>query len=242
MPSSPKAAASTPVRAEHVTDLMTVLSTVPDPRDPRGVRYPLAGMLTVVVGAVLAGARSFAAIGEWALALDASHLDRLGLGKAPVKSTLRKLFARIDATALDAALAVYAWCRVRHVQGRRVIAIDGKTVRGARTGGSTAPHLIAALDHATGVVVGQHQVAAKSNEIPAVRDLLATFDAADLRGCVITVDAMHTQTDTAAAILAAGADYVFTVKNNQCATRRFDVFPPQAGGTRKEVPGSVIAS
>jgi predicted transposase YbfD/YdcC len=132
-----------------------------------------------------------------------------------VESTLRKLFARLDAAALDAALAVFAWCRIRRIEGRRVIAIDGKTVRGARSATTTAPHLIAALDHATGVVLGQHQVAAKSNEIPAVRDLLATFAAADLHGCVITVDAMHTQSDTAAVILAAGADYVFTVKANQ---------------------------
>ncbi|RLP68036.1 ISAs1 family transposase [Mycetocola reblochoni] len=188
---------------------------MPDPRDPRGVRYPLAGVLAVAVCAVLAGARSFAAIGEWALDLDAVHLDRLGLDRAPVESTMRKLFARIDAAALDAALAVFTWCRIRQIQGRRVIAIDGKTIRGARTTTSTAPHLIAALDHATGVVVGQHAVAAKSNEIPAVRDLLAGFDAADLHGCVITLDAMHPQNDTAQAIIDAGADYVFTVKANR---------------------------
>jgi predicted transposase YbfD/YdcC len=65
------------------------------------------------------------------------------------------------------------------------------------------------------VVLGQNVVDAKSNEIPAVRDLLAGFDPADLHGCVVTVDAMHTQDDTAAAILAAGAHYVFTVKGNR---------------------------
>ncbi len=64
-------------------------------------------------------------------------------------------------------------------------------------------------------MLGQHQVDAKSNEIPAVRDLLAGFDAVDLHGCVITLDAMHTQNDTAKAILDAGADYVFTVKGNR---------------------------
>lgn len=63
-----------------------------------------------------------------------------------MESTLRKLFTRVDAAALDAALAVFAWCRVRHVAGRRVIAIDGKTLRGARTDTCPAPHLIAALD------------------------------------------------------------------------------------------------
>lgn len=96
-----------------------------------------------------------------------------------------------------------------------MIAIDGKTVRGARTALTAALHLVAALDHATVVVLGQNQVAAKSNEIPAVRDLLAGFDPLDLHGCVITVDAMHTQDDTAKAILDAGAHYVFTIKNNR---------------------------
>ncbi|MCD5317148.1 ISAs1 family transposase [Kineosporia babensis] len=90
--------------------------------------------------------------------------------------------------------------------------MDGKTVRGARTGAQTAPHLVAALDHATGVIVGQLATAAKSNEIPTVRTLLATFD---LNGVVVTVDAMHTQTDTAEVIIAGGGNYVFTVKLNQ---------------------------
>lgn len=181
------------------------------------MRYPLAGVLAVAVCAVLAGARSFAAIGDWALDLGADQLGRFGLDRAPVESTMRKLFARLDAVALDRQLAVLAWCRTRDIHGRRVIAIDGKSVRGARTLTGPAPHLIAALDHATGVVLGQNAVAAKSNEIPAVRDLLASFNPADLHGCVITVDAMHTQNDTAKAILAAGADYVFTVKANRAA-------------------------
>lgn len=196
-------------------DLLRVLGGVPDPRDRRGVRYPLAGVLAVAVCAVLAGARSFTAIGEWALDLSVEQLARLGLERAPVESTMRKLFARLDAVAVDRQLAVLAWCRTRHIGGRRVIAIDGKTVRGARTTTAAAPHLIAAVDHTTGVVLGQNAVAAKSNEIPAVRELLAGFDPRDLDGCVITVDAMHTQDETAKAILAGGADYVFTVKGNR---------------------------
>jgi predicted transposase YbfD/YdcC len=210
---------SSPITAacRHRLDdrLMEALGRVPDPRAARGKRYTLAGMLAVAVCAVIAGARSFTAIGEWGAELDAAQLARLGLVRAPEESTLRKLFARLDAAALDAALAVWAWCRTRQVAGRRVIALDGKTVRGARTARQAAPHLIAAADHATGVVLGQLAVEAKSNEIPAVRHLLASFDPVDLRGAVITLDAMHTQDDTAQAITDAGADYVFTVKANR---------------------------
>jgi predicted transposase YbfD/YdcC len=96
--------------------------------------------------------------------------------------------------------------------GRLVIAIDGKTVRGAKDKDGKAPHLVAALAHGIGAVLGQVAVDAKSNEIPAVRDLLKAF--ASLAAAVITIDAMHTQSDTAHVILSRGADYVMTVKGN----------------------------
>lgn len=113
---------------------------------------------------------------------------------------------------LDALIGAFMWTRTPLVHGRRVIAIDGKATRGARTKYMPAPHLVAAFDHASGVVVGQLATAAKSNEIPTVRTLLKTFD---LKDVVVTVDAMHTQTDTATLIVDAGGDYVFTVKANQ---------------------------
>jgi hypothetical protein len=76
-------------------------------QDRRGVRYPLAGMLAVVVTAVLAGARSFAAIGDWAGEMTGEQLRRLGIGAAPDESTLRKVFARVDADALDRQIGAF---------------------------------------------------------------------------------------------------------------------------------------
>ena len=102
--------------------------------------------------------------------------------------------------------------------GRLVIAIDGKTVRGAKDKTGKAPHLVAALAHGIGAVLGQVAVDAKSNEIPAVRELLTAF--ASLAGAVITIDAMHTQADTAQVILGQGADYVMTVKANMPTLHR----------------------
>lgn len=207
---------TSPAAANSTRDqqLLAVLQSVPDPRDRRGVRYPLAGMLAVAVAAVIAGARSFAAIGQWAAQATAEHLAEFGLARAgaPDESTLRKLFARIDADALDAAVGRWMWTRTRTVDSRRVIALDGKTVRGARSRpDGKAPHLIAAFDHDAGAVLGQVAVDAKSNEIPAARTLLAGLD---LAGVTVTMDAMHTQTDTATLVVEAGGDYVFTVKRN----------------------------
>jgi predicted transposase YbfD/YdcC len=193
--------------------LLPVLERVVDPRDPRGVRHPLVGVLAVGIAATVAGARSFAAIAEWLADQEAGLALALGLrpGRLPSESTIRRVFARLDAELLDALVGAWFWTVTRIVAGRRVIAIDGKTVRGARAAGADAPHLVAAFDHATAVVLGQVAVAAKSNEIPTVRTLLKVLD---LTGAVVTVDAMHTQTDTAELITGAGGDYVFTVKNN----------------------------
>ena len=85
-----------------------------------------------------------------------------------------------------------AWLHTRSVQagGRLVIAVDGKAVRGAKGKDGKAPHLVAALAHGIGTVLGQVAVTAKSNEIPAVRELLKAF--ASLAGAVITIDALHT--------------------------------------------------
>lgn len=207
-----------PVGASRREHLLSVLARVPDPRDPRGVRHSVSALLAVAVAAVLAGARSFTAIGEWVGDAGAETLAGLGLSARAEESTIRRLFARLDANALDRALGAFLFTRTGEVGRRRVIAIDGKTVRGARPQGRSrtgaqpvAPHLVAALDHAAGAVLGQLAVTEKSNEIPCVRTLLACFD---LHGAVVTMDAMHTQSETATAITSDGGHYVLTVKAN----------------------------
>ena len=212
MSSSPTAPAR--VQLPGRSDLLSLFAAVPDPRHRRGVRHALPVILAVGVAAVLTAARSFAAIGQWVADQPGETLAALGAGAGsrPTESTIRRAFARVDADLLDRIVGAFLWTRTRTVAGRRVIAIDGNTVRGARTANAAAPHLVAAFDHTAGTVLGQLAVPAKSNEIPAVRNLLATFD---LTAVVVTVDAMHTQTDTATTITAAGGDYVFTVKKNQ---------------------------
>src|SRR5213592_2188458 len=206
MTSSPMAAA----RCQHLLDL---LAQVPDPRKKRGRRHALAGLLAVGIAAVIAGSRSFAAIGQWAGDAGPDVLAVLGAERGPAEeSTYRRAFALVSADMLDRVLGAWLWTRAVRAGGRLVIAIDGKTVRGAKRKGGKAPHLVAALAHGIGAVLGQVVVDEKSNEIPAVRELLKAF--ADVAGAVFTIDAMHTQTDTAKVILARRADYVMTVKAN----------------------------
>ena len=107
--------------------------------------------------------------------------------------------------------------RTGTVEGRTVIAVDGKTMRAARLGQASAPHLLSALDHATGAVLTQARVADKSNEIPALPILLEPLS---MDGVVVTADAMYTQVDTAEWIRDQGGHYVLTVKGNQKTLHR----------------------
>ena len=137
----------------------------------------------------------------------------LGAARGPAEESIfRRAFALVSADVLDRVLGAWLWTRAVQAGGRLVIAIDGKTVRGAKSKGGKASHLVAALAHGIGAVLGQVAGDEKSNEIPAVRELLKAFT--DLAGAVVTIDAMHTQHDTAQAILGRGAGYVMTVKAN----------------------------
>jgi predicted transposase YbfD/YdcC len=210
---------SSPIPAARCHYLLDLLAQVPDTRKRRGRRHALAGLLAVGIAAVIAGSRSFAAIGQWAADAGPEVLAVLGAARGPAEeSTFRRAFALVSADVLDRVLGAWLWTRAVLAGGRLVIAIDGKTVRGAKSKEGKAPHLVAALAHGIGAVLGQVAVEEKSNEIPAVRELLKAFT--DLAGAVVTIDAMHTQHDTAQAILGRGADYVMTVKANMPALYR----------------------
>lgn len=198
-------------------DLLVALSRVPDPRDSRGVRHRLVTVLAAAVCAVLAGARSYVGIAEWAHDLPVSVRLRLGIGRrAPSESTFRRVLHTVDAHALDTAVS--SWLVERSAGERpasqtvRAVAVDGKTARGSRAPHQPARHLFAAFEHASGVVLGQMQVDDKSNEITAFAPLL---DRIDLTNTVITADALHTQDRHATYLHQRGGPYVFIVKNNR---------------------------
>ena len=210
---------SSPIPAARSQYLLDLLAQVPDPRKRRGRRHALAGLLAVGIAAVIAGSRSFAAIGQWAADAGPGVLARLGAARGPPEeSTFRRAFALVSADVLDRVLGAWLWTRAVRAGGGLVIAIDGKAVRGAKDKGGKAPHLVAALAHGIGAVLGQVAADEKSNENPAVRDLLKAC--ASLAGAVVTIDAMHTQADTAKIILGQGAGYVMTVKGNMPALYR----------------------
>lgn len=204
--------------------LIAALEQVVDHRKARGVRHSLPSLLAIATAATLSGARSVAAIGDYAADCPQPVLKRLGAKFHPAKKryvaphadTIRRALASVDAAALDEVVGTWLLRQVRSGRlhhDQLVLALDGKSMRGAWNSEGRAVHLFAAMVHGTGVVVGQHQVDAKSNEITAFRPLLEDLD---LQGALVTADAMHTQRAHASWLVEAKrADYLFQVKDNQ---------------------------
>lgn len=211
------------LREYEQRDLLRALTAVPDPRRRRGVRYRLASLLAVAVCAVLAGASTFAAIGDWVADLDEAARRQLGFaGRIPAGSTVWRFLIRIDAQVLQAVLT--GWLRrrlaARPTAGRKdrvVIAVDGKVLRGARLPDGRQVHLLSAYDTDTGIVLAQVAIAAKSNEIPAFTPLLDQLQAhlGSLAGTIIVADALHAQVGHANAVNVRGGQLMVTVKANQ---------------------------
>lgn len=188
--------------------VLAVLCELPDPRRKRGVRHRFAHLLVIMVCAVIAGQKTLVEIAEWAADTARDQLAALGIG-APHATTLGRVLERLDADAMDNLIG--AWAQV--ATATTAIAMDGKEVRGAKNGGGARVHLMSAIDHNTGAVLGQVSVAEKSNEIPYFSTLLDGIK--DVRGVVTTADAMHTQRGHAIYLNGRGAHYVLTVKGNQ---------------------------
>ncbi len=205
------------VPLEGPDGLLAALAHVTDPRHKRGIRHRQTTVLAIAVCAVLSGARSFLAIADWAQSLPQDLLTRLGCRRRhdetiervpPSEPTIRRTLEAIDADELDRVLHAFL---LKRGLGR-AIAMEGKTLRGSGHGADRPRHLMAAVIHQTGVVVGQRAVDMKTNEITVARPLLEPLD---LAGRVVTADALHTQRDLAQYLVEEQADYIFTVKENQ---------------------------
>jgi hypothetical protein len=200
------------------------LAGVPDHRRAQGRRHSLACVPGLACAAVAAGSKSLVAIAEWAAAATDAALDCLGVRRdpcgggrvVPSETTIRRALSGADAGALDERLA--AWLASGGVPA--AVAVDGKTLRGAVQPDGRAVHLLAAMTGA-GAVIAQREVGHKTNEITQVRPLL---DPLDLRGAVVTLDALHAQRDTARYLVEdKGADYIFTAVEHGAHCSRLSV-------------------
>jgi hypothetical protein len=193
--------------------LLDVLSEVPDPRQRRGLRHPLASILSLAVLAMLTGAKGYAAIAQFGRDKGKALAFALGFrrGKTPAPSTFCEIFRALDVVAFEAALT--RWIRSRLPEGEELlICLDGKTARGSKDGGLPGQHLVAAYAPRCQAVLTQVKVDAKTNEHKAALQLLGVLP---VRGCIVTGDAIFCQRDLCETIVDKGGDYVFFAKDNQ---------------------------
>lgn len=208
-----------------ITSLLNVLGEVADERSPRGRIYDLVFVLAAALVAVLAGAKNFREIADQVADLPQELLRKLGGGwcwfqqrfRTPSKDTIRRALTNIDAAALDLAVGAWLHERVRRgSDGLLRLAIDGKVLRGAWTDDNDQFTLFSAMVHREGVTVAQVQVPAGTNEITQVKTLLDRVSVQDGDRVVVTMDAAHTQRETAEYLAGErGFDYVATCKGNQ---------------------------
>jgi predicted transposase YbfD/YdcC len=202
---------------ESVAGLPAALAGLPDPRARRGVRHRLTVVVTAAVCAVVAGYRSYTAIAEWVVDLPADTAATLGMdaGRRPSEAMIRRLLQALDPDLLAAAIGTWLAARIPAPPPgvQRAIAVDGKTLRGSRSGDTTARHVLAAADQATGVVVASPHDDGPTNPITRFGPLLDQLS--DLRDTVVTADALHCQRDHVAYLAERGAHWILTVKGNQ---------------------------
>ncbi|WP_175479580.1 ISAs1 family transposase [Geodermatophilus siccatus] len=219
--------------AESIS-LLQALTAVADPRRARGRRHSLQSSLLLAVGAVPAGARSYAAIPQWARCAEQAVS---GCGPVPHATTFGRVLSAVDPVALQRALTGWVRARregrrrrrpgdVRHLgQARTVVAVDGKTLRGARTSDGEQTKLLAVFAHADQLAITQIEVVG-GDELAAFAPVLDTVPV--LRGVVVTADALPCQRTHATYLRARGGHYLFTVKGNQPTLRRAWAWLPWA--------------
>ena len=202
---------------KQLEDLIEILKSLPDPRKKRGKRHRIISIMAIAICAVLCGARSYASIAEWAQYRTQKQLRRLwsrydekkGRYIPPSEPTIRRVLQSINAETVDQA--IYGW--LNSLFSGSAVAFDGKVLKGARDHNGKQVHLLSAIIHQEGITIAQRQVESKTNEIPTAHHLLETLD---LKGQVVTGDALHTQKDLARFLVEdKKADYLFTVKDNQ---------------------------
>jgi predicted transposase YbfD/YdcC len=211
-------------RSNDPASILEHFATLPDPRREHGKVHMLDEIVFMSICAVLCGADSWQEIAEYSQSKSDWLKSFLTLpGGIPSHDTFRRVYCLLDPLAFQACFSDWMTALMnRHglisvptdQPALKPIAIDGKTQRGSarRTVGQSPLHLVSAWSVENHLSLGQVATEAKSNEITAIPELLKLLD---LKGAVVTIDAMGCQKDIAAGIVQQGGEYVLAVKENQ---------------------------
>jgi predicted transposase YbfD/YdcC len=193
--------------SEHFSDL-------PDPRVDRTKEHLLQDILTIAICAVICGADGWVEVEQFGRAKLKWFSKFLALPKGiPSHDTFGRVFSMLNPEEFGRCFL--SWIKtVAEVSEGEIVAIDGKTLRKSfdRANSKAAIHMVSAWANANKLVLGQVKTEEKSNEITAIPKLLKLLE---LKGCIVTIDAMGTQKKIANQIVDQGADYVLSLKGNQ---------------------------
>lgn len=210
-----------PLSGQQTKSLLLALGALRDPRRNRGrLHRKIASIVAIATAAMIAGNNCLIDIGEFSQSLNQNQLRSLRAARcpkthkfvAPSESTIRRVLQRLDPKELDRIVSDWLRSHLKNL-GIAALAVDGKCLRTASKINGESLQLFSALDTQTGIVCRQIKIPAKTNEIPALKDLL---DGLDLRGTLVSADAINTQKSTATHIVEdKHADYLLVVKGNQ---------------------------
>lgn len=191
--------------------LQDVLEGIEDKRRARSVWYPLHEVLFILLAAVICGATSYAKVEMFGKSKEAWLRKYLKLEHGiPDACTFRNVVKSIDTEQLHRVFVEWMQDAAGRING--VVAVDGKQARRTKDATKAPLHVVSAFAAEYGLVLGQLACEEKSNEITAIPKLLELLE---LNGCIVTIDAMGTQTEIAKKITDKGADYILALKENQ---------------------------
>jgi predicted transposase YbfD/YdcC len=208
--------------SRHISldEIVAHFAELEDPRSTVNLQHPLVSVVVIALMGVLAGASGPTAIGKWAAMKGEFLLNTLDLPNGiPRKDVFRRVLMTLRPDAFQTCFA--NWLNsLRAIAAeatgveKPILAIDGKTARRShdRKNGLGALHSVSVWASEFGLSLGQVSCAEKSNEITAIPQLLKLVD---IKGAIITIDAMGTQKAIAAQIIEGEADYVLALKGNQ---------------------------
>ena len=193
--------------------LMSIFGSIEDPRSHINQLHDLVDILLIGIISVISGAETWKQMVEFAISKEEFLRKFLKLENGiPSEDTINRVFSAIDSNQFEERFIKWVNSLSEITKGQ-VIAIDGKTLPGAKSNGKKSPvHMVSAWANENNLVLGQVRVNEKSNEITAIPVLLENLM---IKDCIITIDAMGTQTEIAEKIIDNDADYILAVKENQ---------------------------
>lgn len=196
-----------------MSSFLEFFETLPDPRVERSKRHKLSDILFITIAAVLSGCDDWNDIEMYGQSKQLWLQNYLELPNGiPSHDTFNRVFAALDPMALQECFLNWVQSIAKHSEGD-IVSIDGKRLCGSGINGSKSIiHMVSAWSSSNALVLAQYKVDDKSNEITAIPRLLEVLE---LKGCIVTIDAMGCQKQIASAIVDKQADYILAVKGNQ---------------------------